>query len=230
MTGVETWVAAAGAAKSFASVAAPVMAAASTLMGAFSMIQQGAAQEAAGRAQQDAMNYQASLHNAQAEAMEQSAGQERAASQRATLEQQRQGRLVGSRAQAIAAASGGGALDPSVVNLLGDLDNEADFRAATALYQGESAARGLEYGATLQRSAGQGDIYAGELYRQSGEAAQNRSYLRAAGTVAGGAAKLYDRYPPTNTLASSAGAQGLERYMEDVPFASYGGTRYGFYG
>ena len=204
--------------------------AASTLIGGFAQIQQGQAQAAAGRAQQDAMVYQASLRNAQAVAMEQSAGQERAAAQRATLEQQRQGRLVGSRAQAVAAASGGGALDPSVVNLMGDLDNEASFRAATALYQGESAARGLEYGAVLQRAAGQGDIYAGELYRQSGEAARDRSYLRAASAVPGAAAKLYDRYPPTNTLAASGSAQGLERYMEDVPFASYGGTRYGFYG
>ena len=204
--------------------------AAAAAMQAMSTIAGGQAQAAAGRAQQDAMTYQASLRDAQAVAMEQSAGQERAAAQRATLEQQRHGRLVGSRAQAVAAASGGGALDPSVINLMGDLDNEAGFRAATALYQGESAARGLEYGAVLQRAAGQGDIYAGEVARRSGEAARNRSYLRAAGTVGGGAAKLYDRYPPTNTLASSVGTSGLERYMEDVPFASYGGTRYGFYG
>ena len=204
---------------------------AAAAMQAMSTIAGGQAQAAAGRANQDAMKYQASLRDAQASAMEQSAGQERAASQRGAVEQRRQGRLVGSRAQAFAAASGGGALDPTVVNLLGDLGNEADFRAATALYQGEDAARGREYSAVLQRAAGQGDLYAGEVARRSGEAARSRSYLQAAGSVADSAAKLYGgSYAPTNTLAASGSAQGLERYMEDVPFASYGGTRYGFYG
>ncbi len=230
MTGIETWVAIAGAADSFAATAAPIMAAASTLIGAFGALQQGQAQAAAGRAQQQSMQYQMQLRNAQAAAMEQSAGQERAAAQRAAIEQRRQGRFIDSRAQAISAASGGGALDPSIVNLMGDLGGEADFRAATALYQGEDRARNLEYGAVLQRATGQGDLYAGEVARRSGEAAQSRSYLRAAGTVAGGAAKIYDRYPPTNTLASGGDVRGLEKYMEDVPFSSYGGTRYGFYG
>ena len=204
--------------------------AASTLIGAFGAIQQGQAQRAAGEAQARSFQYQARLRDAQAAGMEQSAGQERAAAQRAAIEQRRQGRFVGSRAQAIAAASGGGALDPSIVNLMGDLGSEADFRAATALYQGEDRARSLEYGAVLQRATGQGDLYAGEVARRSGIAAQNRSYITAAGTVAGGVGKMYDRYPPSNTLASGGGGRGLERYMEDVPFASYGGTRYGFYG
>ena len=230
MTGVETWIAIAGAVDAAAPAIAMASMAASTLIGGFSAIQQGQAQRQAGEAQNRAAQYQAQLRNAQAAAMEQGAGQERAAAQRAAIEQRRQGRFVGSRAQAIAAASGGGALDPSIVNLMGDLGSEADFRAATALYQGEDRARSLEYGAVLQRATGQGDIYAGEVARRSGIAAQNRSYLTAAGTVASGVGKMYDRYPPSNTLASGGGGRGLERYMEDVPFASYGGTRYGFYG
>src|SRR3990167_6597653 len=173
--------------------------AASTLVGAFGAIQQGQAQRAAGEAQARSFQYQARLRDAQAAGMEQSAGQERAAAQRAAIEQRRQGRFVGSRAQAIAAASGGGALDPSIVNLMGDLGSEADFRAATALYQGEDRARGLEYGAVLQRAAGQGDLYAGEVYRRSGEAAQRRSYLTAAGNIIGGGGKKDDRYPPSRS-------------------------------
>ena len=205
---------------------------AAAAMQAMSTIAAGKAQAAAGEAQARASEYQATLRNAQATAMEQSAGQERAAAQRGAIEQQRQGRLVGSRAQAISAASGGGALDPSIVNLMGDLGSEADFRAATALYQGEDTARGLEYSAVLQRAAGQGDLYAGEVYRRAGEAARNRSYLSAAGNVVGAAGKMYGMgsMSPSNTLASGGGTGGLERYMEDVPFASYGGTRYGFYG
>ena len=208
-----------------------VAAVASAALTAASTIAAGNAQKAAGEAQARSAEYQAQLRNAQATAMEQGAGQERAAAQRGAIEQQRQGRLVGSRAQAISAASGGGALDPSIVNLMGDLDNEADFRTATALYQGEDRARNMEYGAVLQRATGQGDLYAGEVARRAGEAAQNRSYLSAAGTLVGGAAKAYGMYGMSgNTLASAGGTSGLERYMEDVPFASYGGTRYGFYG
>ena len=204
--------------------------AASTLIGAVGAIQQGQAQAAAGEAQNRAYQYQAQLRDAQAQAMEQSAGQERAAAQRATLEQERQGRLVGSRAQAVAAASGGGALDPTVVNLLGDLEGEADFRAGVASYQGESAARGLEYGAVLQRAAGQGDLYAGEVARRSGEAARNRSYLSAAGTVAGGAAKLYDRISPRGTLLETASQRNLGRYALENPFDIYGGGVSNYYG
>src|SRR3990167_6406689 len=181
---------------------------ASTALQAMSTLAGGKAQAAAGEAQARASEYQAQLRNAQAAAMEQGAGQERAAAQRAAIEQRRQGRFVGSRAQAIAAASGGGALDPSIVNLMGDLGSEADFRAATALYQGEDRARSLEYGAVLQRATGQGDIYAGEVARRSGIAAQNRSYVRAAGDVAGGLGKIAAR----NTLLETGGRRGLDRY------------------
>src|SRR3990167_9093005 len=144
MTGVETWIAIAGAVDAAAPTIAMASMAASTLIGGFSALQQGQAQRQAGEAQNRAAQYQAQLRNAQAAAMEQGAGQERAAAQRGAIEQQRQGRLVGSRAQAIAAASGGGALDPSIVNLMGDLGSEADFPAAPALYTGEDRARSLE--------------------------------------------------------------------------------------
>ena len=203
---------------------------AAAAMQAMSTIAGGQAQAAAGRANQDAMKYQASLRDAQASAMEQSAGQERAASQRGAVEQRRQGRLVGSRAQAFAAASGGGALDPTVVNLLGDLGNEADFRAATALYQGEDAARGREYSAVLQRAAGQGDLYAGEVARQAGINARNRSYLSAAGGIVGSAGKLYNAYTPTNTLFETASQRNLGRYALENPFDIYGGGVSNYYG
>lgn len=228
MTGIETGI----TLGTYAVTIGDALLAASTLIGGIAAIQQGNAQRAAGEAQARAAEHQAQLRNAQAVAMEQSAGQERAASQRAAIEEQRKGRLIGSRAQAIAAASGGGALDPTIVNLLGDIGTEQEFRSATALYQGEERARALEYVAVLQRAGMAGDLYAAEASRSAGEAARNRALLAGAGTVAGGAGRLvsniYDRIKPRDTLASRA--SGLERYMEDVPFTTYGGTRYGFFG
>lgn len=168
--------------------------AASTIMGTAGLIQQGQAQKAAGKYQQQVAVYQGQLANAQAAAQEQQAGQERAVSQRAAMEQRRQGRIVGSRAQALASASGAGALDPTLVDITAGIDTEAELRALTALYQGEERARGLEYGATVTRAGGAGTVYAGEAARRAGEAAAGRSYLAAGGTLLSGAGTMADRY------------------------------------
>lgn len=55
----------------------------------------------------------------------------------------REGRMKISRAIAVAAASGGGVNDPSVVNAIADLDAEREFNAMSALFEGETEARGL---------------------------------------------------------------------------------------
>lgn len=86
--------------------------------------------------------------------LKQNAGQERAASQREALEQRRQAKLLSSRAQAIAGKQGG-ALDPSVVENIADIDAEGEYRKMVALYGGESRAQGIEYGAKVKRYQGQ---------------------------------------------------------------------------
>lgn len=90
----------------------------------------------------------------EAEQLREQAGQALAVSQRAALEQQRQGRLMASRALAVAAASGGGASDPTVVNLMAGADGEAAYRSAIALYEGEDRARKLRMGAAASRYEG----------------------------------------------------------------------------
>lgn len=105
-------------------------------------------------AMRQAGDYQRTLANRQAKAMDIQAGEERAASQRGAIEQRRQGRYVRSSAVAQAAASGAGVSDPTVTNIIGDIDQEAEYRALTELYQGESAARNLEYGADIGRWQG----------------------------------------------------------------------------
>lgn len=154
--------------------------------------------------------------------MEQQAGQERAASQRAAIAQRKQGNLVSSRARAVAAASGGGALDPTVMDIMSGIEGEADYRTALALYEGDERAKGLEYGGVLQRAGAAGDVYAGQVANQAAQSAANRSYMSAAGTLAKGAAGIDDRFSrrrANNTLLSQG--TGLSRYY-DMVGDSYG--------
>lgn len=87
----------------------------------------------------------------QADQLEVKAGQERAASQRRAIEQKRQADLLSSRAIAVAAASGASVDDPTVLNILADIEGEGEYRALTALYEGEDEARGLEFEARARR-------------------------------------------------------------------------------
>ena len=108
------------------------------------------------------------------------AGQERASAQRASIEDIRQLRVAQSRGQAVAAASGAGALDPSVMDIMGDLETQGQYKAATALYQGEDSARNLENQATLDRF--------------SGKNAQKAGNIKSISTLASGATDMYSKY------------------------------------
>jgi len=78
------------------------------------------------------------------------AGNDRASSQRRSIEARRQVRLLKSTALARGAASGG-ASDPTVVNILANLTGEEEYRALTALYEGEEEARSKELQAKARR-------------------------------------------------------------------------------
>lgn len=171
-----------------------VLTAASTIIGVVDSIRQGQAYSAAAKVQEQAGQYRKQLAERQAQAMELQAGQERAVSQRAAIAAREKGRRVSSEAQAIAAASGAGALDPTVIGILGDLDTETEIRTLTALYEGEETAKGLEYGALLERAGGEGQLYAARAGAAASRAAAGRSYLRAGGTILSGGAGLYDKY------------------------------------
>ena len=93
--------------------------------------------------------------------LDQLAGQSIAASQRDMLEQRRQADLAASRTLALAAASGGGASDPTVVKLISSLKGESAYRSAVALYRGEEEARQLHLKADATR-------YEGALAEQAG--------------------------------------------------------------
>ncbi|CAB5220640.1 hypothetical protein UFOVP241_11 [uncultured Caudovirales phage] len=77
----------------------------------------------------------------QAAQLRQNAGQAQATAQHAAYDVDRQAQYTASTALATAAASGGGASDPTVVNLIARNAGEFAYRKAVALYQGDDKAR-----------------------------------------------------------------------------------------
>jgi hypothetical protein len=88
----------------------------------------------------------------QAAQLEFQAGQGRASAQRAAMEERRKSRFLSSRGLALAAASGGGADDPTVINNLAEIEGEGEYRALASMYEGETEARGKEAQAVANRS------------------------------------------------------------------------------
>ena len=95
-------------------------------------------------------------------------------------EELRQGRLNRSRALAVAAASGGGADDVTVQNVIADLDTDARYRAMMAMYEGTEEAAGLNRAARNRL--------------KEGKAARTVGFLGAARTALTGAETFKSRY------------------------------------
>lgn len=133
---------------------------ASTLLNTAAFLQTAAGQRNAGIAAQQESEFRSKQ-------METIAGQERAASQRQSIEKRREATVAQSKARAIAAASGGGALDPSVVKIMGDLEGEGEFNALSSLYEGEERARNQESEAIVTRYEGQQKKKAGYIAARS---------------------------------------------------------------
>lgn len=119
----------------------------------------------------------AANNSAQYEADQQeAAGKEEFADALRTADQQRkEAQLVQSRQQAVAAASGAGASDPTIVKLMTDTAGQGELNAQSALYGGEQRKRGLFDAAKGTRASGQASLFG--------------SFLGASGTLASGFAK-----------------------------------------
>lgn len=178
------------------------IAVASTALSAMSSIQQGNAADANARSQQNMLN-------AQALQSEMKATEERAMAQQRAKESRRQAVLKSSRAQAISAASGGGSFDPSIINLMGDIAAEGEYNAGIDMWQGESAAQDLEYGAELDR-------YQGREARKAGKAAKRAGFMKAATTVLKGGSSLYNKY--------GSGTDSEKIYWNDGTSGTYSRT------
>lgn len=125
-------------------------------------------------------NSQAKALRKEAQQLDIQAGAERATSQRSAMEERRQARLTASTALARAAASGAGASDPTVINLIAGLEGEGEFRALTQLYNGEEEARGLEAQARARR--------------KEAKNAKRAGYIGAASTILSAGSTMADRF------------------------------------
>lgn len=118
--------------------------------------------------------------NAQAKsealAMEAQGKEELAASQREAEEKKREGRIVMSRQQALAANSGGGADDPTILKLMTRTASESDYNARTALYGGEQRKRGLFDSAANRRTSGKAS-FLGSVFAAGGQAFKSAGSL-----------------------------------------------------
>lgn len=155
----------------------PALLAAGTAVGAVGQIQQGRAEEKAAGVESEQLRRRAS--------------DVRGAAQRKALEEKRQSGLLQSRAEALASASGAGGT--TVANIVSDLAQEGAYRQAVALYEGESGARSLEFGANMRR-------YQGKLAKRAGYMGALSTALSAAGSIG---SRMYT--PPAASPSLSSG-------------------------
>lgn len=121
-----------------------------------------------------------------------------AASQRQAGEERRQADLAASRALAVAAASGGGVSDPTVVNILANTRGEGAYRAQVALYEGEERSRAI-------RIAG-----AGAQDFDDGDSIMAGATAAAAGRLARTGLSLYARYGMGGPGATPSAGSNLD--------------------
>ena len=138
----------------------------------------------------------------EAQEAERQAGISQAIAQRHALEEQRKARLVASRALAVAAASGGGVSDPTVIRLIAAAEGEGSYRAQVALYEGEEKARTLRLQAAASRVAGAEAVV-------QGRSTETGYMLAGFGALAKSGATLYARYGMKSPTPAGKGDSAL---------------------
>jgi hypothetical protein len=133
--------------------------------------------------------------NREADILEMRANESQAVGQRKAQEKRRQARIMQSRATAVAASSGAGAVDPSVLDAIGGIAGEGELAAANELYEGNDAASFQRYQAGVTRATG---VNNGNQLRYQGKINQYAGKMAATGTIIGGASSLYSMYNRSN--------------------------------
>lgn len=180
----------------FLAAAAPYIGLASTAVGAYSQIQQGRIADANARV--SAIQDEHDANAAQVESQAQASNERRRA------------KIIRSRALAVAGASGAGVDDPTISNILSDIEGEGEVRALNALYEGDYLAQGLRSGA--------------EAKRRMGSASRNAGNLAAAGTLTESALENPEGWTGAGAGISKAGKKFSKGFSEDAQ-SFYG--RYG---
>lgn len=113
----------------------------------------------------------------QAKQMRVNAGQQVAEGTVAAQEEKRKSALIASRAIAVAAASGAGALDPTVVKILQGIAGEGRLNAGMEMYNANENARGMLDNANATR-------YSGKVAKKEGQRAAVKSVLSGVSSIA----------------------------------------------
>ena len=143
----------------------------------------GMAAKREGQAQASAMRQSAEFEAAR---LREKANEERAAAGREAAQERDKKEQMASRAIAVAASSGGGVENPTILNILDDIETKGELQAGQKMYVGKSRAAGM----IDQANAGlwNADVK-GQSARNRGDAAFVGSLLEGFGTAAGGVYK-----------------------------------------
>lgn len=125
-------------------------------------------------------NAQQAVLKQQARAREEEANASAAESQRQAIVERKRAQHLMSRARAVAGASGAGASDPTVSDILTDIETEGEYAALSALASGNAASRGYRIGA---RGA-----------RNEARATGTSGYMSMASTALSGGSSWYQKY------------------------------------
>ncbi|MGO7542209.1 hypothetical protein ACC680_26915 [Rhizobium ruizarguesonis] len=144
---------------------AGILSAAGTVAGVAGSVAQAKGTRAAGEAEKRNQDYLATQD-------EMKAKEETAAAQREAQQSRSEATLANSRAQALAASSGGGAGTdaPTIVKLMTDIAGQGELNAGTLIYGGRERAAGLIDSAKGRRAAGNASLL-GSRYAAFGQLA-----------------------------------------------------------
>lgn len=158
--------------------------------------------------------------------LNQNAGQTIAASQRDAADAARGARLAESRALALAAASGGGASSPTVMNIIADLAGEGAYRRSVALYGGEERARSMRMAAAGREWEGQLALEAGEAGYDTGmgvaKSQIDAGNIAAGGSIVKGGLSMFEKYGMGGPASSGGMPSGLGYGTIDPTMAGAG--------
>lgn len=157
----------------------------------------GAGISAAGSIQQG--NQARRLGNYQAAQLNQQAGQDQATAQRVAEGQKLQADLAASRAKTLIGAGGGKISDPTVVDILGDIQGQGEYNSMSALFNGTERANNANDQAAAARYSGNQAFQAGQIKAGSDVLNGVSTSLMAKYSPTGGA------YAPVVTPSSQSG-------------------------
>lgn len=135
----------------------------------------------------------------EAEQMRVNAGQAIAESHRTAHFEGQKATLLASAARA---RMGSGASDPTSINILAEIMSRRAYNMQAALYSGQDKARVMRMQATAKE-------HDAALAVEDAKAGRRGQYLAAAGSLASGAASLYEKYWAKDMTPSASGGGGF---------------------